>query len=744
MKKKVYAYLHTHWDREWYRNFEEFNLRLIEVMDIVLDELKNNRAPFFYLDGQCAMLLDYLKYREEKKEEIKGLIKQKKLAIGPFYTICDSYLISFMSMVKNLDLGLKISKEYIQKDYIGYLSDIFGVSKSIFQALELKNIDKALFWRGVNPKLINNECNFLYGNIRSTWLTQGYFNDFFHADEPNIEGIKKYLDKISKYAKNNILLPIGADHLGMLKNANKIIQKVNSKLNDYEIILCNPFEYFKHEKFEKAPKTLEFLDNSDTYILPGVYSARIEQKRKNVLIQNKLAKKIELLNYYLKENFQKNLDFCWQELLKNHAHDGIYGCSLDEVHSAIDYRQNRINQTLDGIEARIVRNFKEKNKLQGFEKDKIGLFNLTNKPLKTVILELPYILNNSQILKTKEGFDNELYYDIYKIPVTEDIKPIYAQIVEIEKNEDFSFKTVGIKKPKKQTKTTPKRLENPNISLFLKNDKIFVQNKKTDKTYELFLTDIKDDGDSYNFAPSGERKILPLLNTKIIADGEILSCLELNFKDIKLQANLKNNSEFIDFKAIINNKTKNHKLQIVLKLEKNITKTISQDAIGTIERKIDPKYNIKDYMPALRPVELKTNSYPMQSFVNAQNVNILTKGLHEYEIFENELRICLLRAFSTISNPKNKARSIPAGPDLKTPMGQALGENIAEFAILFGSEKKAYSTLDEYFENYIAFNVNDKNFEKKLDKFAQDEIFIGISNNKKIIYDIKNEKISQI
>ena len=42
MKKKVYAYLHTHWDREWYRNKEEFNLRFLEVFDIVLDELKAN------------------------------------------------------------------------------------------------------------------------------------------------------------------------------------------------------------------------------------------------------------------------------------------------------------------------------------------------------------------------------------------------------------------------------------------------------------------------------------------------------------------------------------------------------------------------------------------------------------------------------------------------------------------------------------------------------------------------------
>ena len=61
MKKTVYAYLHTHWDREWYRDKEDFNIRLQNVFDIVLDELSSDRAPFFYFDGQVCALLDYLK-----------------------------------------------------------------------------------------------------------------------------------------------------------------------------------------------------------------------------------------------------------------------------------------------------------------------------------------------------------------------------------------------------------------------------------------------------------------------------------------------------------------------------------------------------------------------------------------------------------------------------------------------------------------------------------------------------------
>ena len=71
LKKQVIAYLHTHWDREWYRSKEEFNLRLLEVFDEILDELESGSMPYFYFDGQTCALEDYLKFRPEKLETIK-------------------------------------------------------------------------------------------------------------------------------------------------------------------------------------------------------------------------------------------------------------------------------------------------------------------------------------------------------------------------------------------------------------------------------------------------------------------------------------------------------------------------------------------------------------------------------------------------------------------------------------------------------------------------------------------------
>ena len=84
-------------------------------------------------------------------------------------------------------------------------------------------------------------------------------------------------------------------------------------------------------------------------------------------------------------------------------------------------------------------NFKKKHSLIGQSQDKIGLFNLSNSEIKVVEVKLPYILNNSQVLNVEDGFCDELLYNIYKIPVTEDITKIYTQLIEIEKNKKDTY-----------------------------------------------------------------------------------------------------------------------------------------------------------------------------------------------------------------------------------------------------------------------------------------------------------------
>ena len=63
---------HTHWDREWYAPFDEFRERLVAMMDTLI-ELGNAGFPHFHLDGQTAMIDDYLAVRPEREADIRRL-----------------------------------------------------------------------------------------------------------------------------------------------------------------------------------------------------------------------------------------------------------------------------------------------------------------------------------------------------------------------------------------------------------------------------------------------------------------------------------------------------------------------------------------------------------------------------------------------------------------------------------------------------------------------------------------------
>ena len=126
MKKQVIAYLHTHWDREWYREFETFRMRLLRVFDNVLELLEAHKIPCFYFDGQVSALLDYLEIRPEKEKLVRSLIKMKKLFIGPFYCLIDEFLTDRTCFEKNLEIGMKTAIDFGCTDFIGYLPDTFG------------------------------------------------------------------------------------------------------------------------------------------------------------------------------------------------------------------------------------------------------------------------------------------------------------------------------------------------------------------------------------------------------------------------------------------------------------------------------------------------------------------------------------------------------------------------------------------------------------------------------------------
>lgn len=687
--------MHTHWDREWYRSKEEFNLRLIEVFDEVLAELEAAKAPSFYFDGQICALKDYLKFRPERLESVKELIADGKLFVGPFFVSADSFLCSAKALEANLALGFEFARSLGQKDFIGYLPDTFGHSREMPEILKKFGIDRAIMWRGTG----NIDANFVWGGLNCTRLVEGYFIDTLHSCEvveKQAAALESLLDKIAKYSGDVLLLPLGADHLRILPDAAKKITQVNKHLKGYEIELSTPFEYFKQAEF-KNDLDREFLDNSANYTLPGVYSSRVKQKVLNAKLQWELNEVVAPLDELTGEKWASSLRFATEELIKNHAHDSIYGCSIDEVHVQVGARFERVEQILNGVKKRIMG-----ASCGGVETCAAGgiakcAINLSGEPYSGVIkFKSAKKFENAQTIGTERGFEDTLLYDKSKIPVTEDFKPIYEQVAEVKNfaPREFSALSHIIANPQKLTFVNAKKIGNKNLAVEIRGDKILVNGVK------ITLTDVADKGDSYNFSPAGEPKILPITKTKVIEDGSVRSLLRVySGNSVQLDIIVYNNGAAAEFEACINNKKKNHKIQVNFELEKPVTRTIAEDLITEAAREHDPNYSLFKAQPAKRPHELKTNSYPLQRYVFAQDLGVFTKGLNEYEIHKNHLSITLLRATGVISNPKNPARSIPAGPPIPTPELQCLGEHTLNFAINFDAAtlEKRKKIADEFY-----------------------------------------------
>ncbi|MDR1167675.1 MAG: hypothetical protein LBK53_02130 [Heliobacteriaceae bacterium] len=663
MKKKVIAYVHTHWDREWYREFEVFRLRLLRVFDNVLDLLEQNKVPSFYFDGQTAALPDYLEIRPEKETLVRKLIAQKKLFIGPFYCLIDEFLTDRTCFSKNLEIGMEIARNFGCTDFIGYLADTFGHSKNAAPVLLEHGIDKCMVWSGC-PASIPSE--FTFNGINTVNMVRGYFNGIFSMDteiEKKAGLIEAELNKIAEKSGDILLLPIGADHLGVEPDISEQINQVNAISGNYEITLSNPFEYFElvKDNFKNSVWNDELRDNSATFILPGNYSARMDLKQYNAACTYKLG-----LANRLQENYGNKyagiIKYAYKLLLQNQAHDGICGCSTDLVHRENITRYEKILQIANTI---------------------VEELKLTN-DLHTCIFESPEVIPGAQVISTRQGFESALLHDTQRIPVTEDCKELYLQIKDPGGEDVLSV--------------SDNEISNSHIKLKVEENKINILNI-CGKKYKNFIEFVRyqDKGDAYNFgAVKNDTGVkAEIKSSKAVLQGGVISGMDICTDFFDVNVTLRKNSKLLNFKVDFLPDMPDTLRQVKFNLPEPVTVTFSEDMNTLIERHFDPDYEIRENLPEKRGLEAKTNTAPMQRFVWAQGFGVITKGLTEYEVKGNSLLITLHRSFGVISNLHNPCRTTPAGPPIPVLDAQHAGN--AEFSIGFFDKEDYQQAIEEVF-----------------------------------------------
>ena len=348
--RKVAVVAHTHWDREWYQSFEEFRVRLVVVLDELLDLLDvEPRLTHFHLDGQVALIDDYLEVRPDRGERVARLVREGRLAIGPWYCLMDEFAVSAETIVRNLQLGLSAAARLGGACEVGYLPDMFGHVSQMPQILRSAGIGHAVVWRGV-PDTVGRNA-FVWASpdgssVRTEYLPAGY------SAGGNLPGdVGRFVGRLSDYERelgvllrdhDTLLVPNGGDHHGAQPHLGGVVEAVNAAQDRFSVVITDLRSYLAEAPQDDLGVLCgELRSNARAPLLSGVLSSRVDIKQAAAAAESALERTAEPLAalWLAPEDWPgDSLDRAWLEVIRNSAHDSICGCSADSVGRAVRSR----------------------------------------------------------------------------------------------------------------------------------------------------------------------------------------------------------------------------------------------------------------------------------------------------------------------------------------------------------------------------------------------------------------------
>ena len=363
-RRTVHVVPHTHWDREWYSAFQTFRLRLVDLLDDLLPRLESDPSyAHFMLDGQMAVLDDYLAVRPEAEVVLRRLAASGRLSVGPWYILMDEFLVSGETMVRNAQLGLERAAAFGGAMELGYLPDMFGHVAQMPQLLRQLGFEHAVVWRGV-PSAVDRS-GFWWrapdgSTVRAEYLPQGYGNGAVLPDDA-----KELVVRIGEFERlqgdlltGPILWMNGTDHLAPQPWLGRVMAEANEIQDDYELVVTSLAAHVRAAPTEGLPEwTGELRSGARANLLMGVASNRTDVRRAVAQAERALEQLAEPVNalFLPSEHWPGALlGEAWLAMIRSSAHDSICACSIDEVCDAVLHRYAEATRIAEGLTTRAV------------------------------------------------------------------------------------------------------------------------------------------------------------------------------------------------------------------------------------------------------------------------------------------------------------------------------------------------------------------------------------------------------
>jgi len=365
--RTIHVVSHTHWDREWYLTFQQFRLRLVHLIDGLLEILAQDpEFKYFMLDGQTIVLEDYLAMRPEKEAILREHIQKGRILIGPWHVLPDMFLVGPESHIRNLLQGERTSRRFGGKMKIGYMPDSFGHIGQVPQILHGFGMEVASLWRGV----MDEPSEFWWQSPDGSRVLMAYLRDGYgNGAELPADDLPRFAECLAEKgeqlaatsATSNLLVMYGIDHMEPPRNTSVAIAYADEMLRGTRVVHSTLPQYVAavQEDLCKRPVELPTLIGElrackRTPLLPGVLSTRMWIKQRNHASENLLTKWAEPFTTWQElitgpigaALGQKSplLRQAWHLLMENHPHDSICGCSIDQVHDEMKIRFDQVDQ----------------------------------------------------------------------------------------------------------------------------------------------------------------------------------------------------------------------------------------------------------------------------------------------------------------------------------------------------------------------------------------------------------------
>jgi alpha-mannosidase len=346
---------HTHWDREWYLPRAAFQARLVVVMDDLIERLQADPGyRSFLLDGQTALVEDYVRARPEREGDVRALVKTGRLQVGPWYVLADEQIPSGEGLIRNLLLGAADAERLGGRLDVLYSPDAFGHPAAWPTLAREFGIRSGVVWRGLGGEAGQERDLYRWagpdGKEVVLWHLPraGYeIGATLPADAerlfPAWAPVRRAL--VQRAGGKHIPVFIGADHHAPHPDVPRL-RDLLAELDPqsaFRVSRLDEFFQAATEGAKPAPLVGELRwSYRYAWTLQGVHGTRAPLKRRYGTAELALRRVAEPLAALARRAGGRDrrpvLELAWRALVRCQFHDAIAGCASDDVARAVEAR----------------------------------------------------------------------------------------------------------------------------------------------------------------------------------------------------------------------------------------------------------------------------------------------------------------------------------------------------------------------------------------------------------------------